>query len=236
MRYLFEILKKNIKSINSYFLFALLITSISITCFGVYLALYHTPDDYLQKELVKIMYVHVPCAWLSMMLYSLIALCSLLYLIKRIVIFDMIAKHTAIIALFSIIVTLTTGSIWGKPAWGTWWVWDARLTSMLILSFMVLSYIMIRKIYNDKEYSAKISAIISLVGFLNVPLIKFSVDIWSTLHQKSSFSITKLPSIHHTMIYPLIIIFFGITLLSFCDIMAKVRSELIAKKLARSQI
>ena len=134
---------KYVKNLSSYFLFLILLIALFALVFGLYLALYETPDDYLQKDLIKIMYVHVPCAWLSMMLYSIVAACSLLYLIRRIVIFDIIAKYTANIALLSIIVTLITGSIWGKPAWGTWWVWDARLTSMLILSFIIfyLKYI-----------------------------------------------------------------------------------------------
>jgi heme exporter protein C len=194
-----------------------------------------SPDDYLQGNLVKIMYVHGPCAWVSMLSYMVVALCSAGYLLRRAVLLDMIAKSTSYLTLSFIGVTLITGAAWGKPAWGTWWVWDARLTSMLILFFITLAYVFIRKLYQDDALSASLSAIVAVIGFINIPIIKFSVDVWNTLHQKSSFLKFSGSSVHPAMLYPTLLVFLGIGLLSSAFVISQVNLEILRRKLRRQQ-
>jgi len=216
------------------FLWFFFFISIALILFAVFLIYWKSPDDYLQGDLVKIMYIHVPFAWISMILYTSLSLFSLMYLIKKIIFFDVLSKNIAQMLLLSVVLTLATGSIWGKPAWGTWWVWDARLTSMLILFFITFSYILVRSIFNNEELAAKIGAITAIVGFLNIPIIKFSVDFWSTLHQKSTFLKSGGPSIHSSMVYPTIIMFFGIMILISITIASKIKLEILEKKLKRA--
>ena len=232
LKKLLKLLKnKHFEVITSFFFFL----SLKIIVGTILLVFFYVPDDYLQGDLVRIMYVHVPLAWLSMSMYSGLGVVSLLYIIKKSPIFDIIGKSTAPILLLVTFLALATGSIWGKPAWGTWWVWDARLTSMLILFFITLSYIMIRDIFIQKELGAIVCSITAVVGAINLPIIKFSVDIWNTLHQKSSFLKLKGPSIHPSMLYPNILMFLGILTISLVVIILKVRRELLESKIKRIQ-
>ncbi len=166
----------------------------------------NAPEDYLQGIYAKIMYVHVPLAWLSLLLYVAVAAAAFCFLIFKNPIFDMIAYAIAPIGLIYTLATLVTGAIWGKPTWGTWWVWDARLTSMLILFFIYFGYIALRTAHTSEERSATTSSLFAIIGLLNIPIIKFSVYLWNTLHQKSSIFGASGISIHSTLLTPLITI------------------------------
>ena len=178
---------------------------------SLYQALITSPADYQQGELVRIMYVHVPSAWLALGIYSLMALCSFINLITANKLAYIIAVASAPIGAAFALITLLTGSIWGYPTWGTWWVWDARLTSMLILFLFYISYI---AIFNNHPIRAeKPCAAISLIGFINVPIVKFSVDLWTTLHQGASVFTLSGPKIDISMLVPLLMMFTSFSIL-----------------------
>lgn len=166
--------------------------------------IYNSPDDYLQGVYAKIMYVHIPAAWLSILLYVLLSIFSISYLTSRNTLFYFAAKSVAPIGLTFSIITLVTGSIWGYPTWGTWWVWDARLTSMLVLALIYISYIIVATSFSNEIKCASVSSIFAIVGLINIPIIKFSVNLWSTLHQGNSILKSGGTSIHISMLKPLI--------------------------------
>ena len=172
----------------------ILIALITIGC-GLYYALFNSPPDYQQSETVRIMYVHVPAAWMAMFCYVTLALSSAIALIWRHMLANIIAKSTAPIGASYTFLALVTGSLWGKPMWGTWWVWDARLTSVLILFFLYLGYMVLYEAFDDKIRGARAAAILAIVGIINIPIIKFSVDWWNTLHQPASVIKIDGPSI-----------------------------------------
>ena len=178
---------------------------IIVLSIGLVEALFLSPEDYIQSHSVRIMYVHVPSAWISLGIFSLIALLSVGSFIFKNKNFSLIAKSLAPSGFIFNVIALVTGSIWGKPTWGTWWAWDARITSMLILALFYSMYILAWRIYDKKEQVIKITSIIAIVGVINVPIIKFSVDWWSTLHQNSSVNILSETSIHPSMLVPLLI-------------------------------
>ena len=171
---------------------------------GLYLGLFVAPPDYQQGESVRIMYVHVPAAWMAMFVYACLALASAVALIWRHPLADLAAQAASPIGACFTFVALVTGSLWGKPMWGTWWVWDARLTSVLVLFFLYLGHIALAHGFDDPTRGARASAILALVGFVNVPIIKFSVDWWNTLHQPAS--VTKLggSTLDSSMLVPLL--------------------------------
>jgi heme exporter protein C len=185
-------------------LFVLLPTSLIV---GLYFALFSSPPDYQQGEMVRIMYVHVPAAWMSLGIYSLIAICSFSALVWKTRLSYIIAIAAAPIGALFALITLVTGSIWGKPVWGTWWVWDARLTSMLVLFLLYVSYISIVNSGPNIFRAEKPASVMALIGFINIPIVKFSVNIWYSLHQPASVLRTGGPSIHSSMLMPLIIMF-----------------------------
>ena len=189
-----------------------------------------SPEDYKQSHSVRIMYVHVPSAWLSLGIFSVIAFFSLGIFIFKNKNFSLIAKSLAPIGFIFSIIALATGSIWGKPTWGTWWVWDARITSMLILALFYLMYLLSWKIFQNQDKAIKISSIIAILGFINIPIIKFSVDWWSTLHQSSSIKILSKTSIHSSMLIPLAIMTAAFTLFSILIFLMKYNTELIKIK------
>lgn len=200
---------------------------------GFYLALFESPIDYQQGEFVRIMYVHVPSAWMSLMIYSIIALSSGCYLIFKTPIANEIAKASAGIGAIFALITLITGSIWGQPIWGTWWVWDARLTSMLILFFFYLSYILtISSLKNNRDNKAP--SIIAIIGFINVPIVKFSVDFWNSLHQPASIIRIGGPAIDNSMLKPLIVIFLATLCFYILILCKKIKISLAQHKLERS--
>lgn len=174
---------------------------------GLYLALYSSPPDYQQGEMVRVMYVHVPSAWMSLGIYSFIAVCSFSALVWKTRLSYFLAVAAAPIGASFALITLVTGSLWGKPIWGTWWVWDARLTSMLVLFLLYISYITIVNSCSNILRAEKPASVMALIGFINIPIVKFSVDIWYSLHQPASILRIGGPSIHSSMLLPLMIMF-----------------------------
>jgi heme exporter protein C len=204
--------------------------------YSIYEVFYISPPDYQQGETVKIMYIHVPSAWLAMGIYSLIAGLSFGYLVWRNILNHIICGAIAPVGFIFTLITLITGSLWGKPMWGAWWVWDARLTSMLILLFIYAGYMAIYREYADSEFGAKACAIISIIGFINIPIIKFSVDLWNSLHQPASLIRFDGPAIHFSMLKPLI----SMMIMNFAIfiILLVIRTEnmLFIRKIKRNKI
>ena len=197
---------------------------------GLLEALIFSPEDYKQSHSVRIMYVHVPAAWISLGIFSLITFLSLSGYIFKNKNFFLIAKSLAPSGFVFNIVALVTGSIWGKPTWGTWWAWDARITSMLILALFYLMYLIAWRIYEDKENVLKITTTITILGIINVPIIKYSVDWWNTLHQPASINILSKSSIHSSMLFPLLIMTAAFALFSLLIFLMKYNTELIKNK------
>ena len=209
------------------YVFFIFIVVLSI---GLVEALFISPEDYIQSHSVRIMYVHVPSAWISLGIFSLIALLSVGSFIIKNKNFSLIAKSLAPSGFVFNIIALVTGSIWGKPTWGTWWAWDARITSMLILVLFYSMYILAWRIFDKKEQVIKITSIIAILGVINVPIIKFSVDWWSTLHQNSSINLLSETSIHPSMLVPLLIMTAAFSLFSLLIFLMKYNTELIKIK------
>jgi heme exporter protein C len=197
---------------------------------GLTEALVLSPEDYKQSDAVRIMYVHVPAAWISLGIFSSITLLSTSGFIFKNKNFFLIAKSLAPSGFVFNIIALVTGSIWGKPTWGTWWAWDARITSMLILALFYAMYLISWRIYENEEKVFKISAIITILGIINVPIIKFSVDWWNTLHQPASINILSKSSIHSSMLFPLLIMTAAFALFSLLIFLMKYNIELIKIK------
>jgi heme exporter protein C len=178
-----------------------------LTPIGLYFSLYNSPEDYQQGSMVRIMYVHVPSAWMSLGIYSFMTVCSFSCLVWKTKMSYILSVSAAPIGAGFALITLVTGSIWGKPIWGTWWVWDARLTSMLVLFFIYISYIAIINSGNNLLRAEKPASVMAIIGFINIPIVKFSVDIWYSLHQPASILKLGGPSIHSSMLLPLFIMF-----------------------------
>ena len=197
---------------------------------GLYFGLFDSPKDYQQGNAVRIMYVHVPSAWLASFLYFSLAISCVFYLVWKHPLADLVSSSIAPIgALFSAL-TLVTGSLWGKPMWGTWWVWDARLTSMLVLFFFYLGYILLSNAFERKIDGSKTASVLAIVGLINLPIVKFSVDWWNTLHQPASIIKIGGPSIDDKMLLPLILMFFALSFFSLYLIILNVKTKLIEKK------
>ena len=197
---------------------------------GLTEALFLSPEDYKQSHSVRIMYVHVPSAWISLGIFSIIAFLSILSFIFKNKNFSLISKSLAPSGFVFNIIALVTGAIWGKPTWGTWWAWDARITSMLILALFYSMYLLSWKIFKNEERAVKASSIIAILGVINVPIIKFSVDWWSTLHQSSSVKILSTTTIHTSMLIPLAIMTAAFALFSILIFLMKYNTELIKIK------
>ena len=211
----------------------LVITTIISFIIGSYFALYESPPDYIQGDSMRIMYVHVPSAWWALMSYSVLAVSCTIWFITRNPIFNLIAKSIAPIGAVFTLIALVTGSIWGKPTWGVWWVWDARLTSMLLLFFLYLAYIFLWQAISNKDLASKISAALAMIGFINVPIIKFSVDWWNTLHQPASISKFSSPSIDESMLIPLFIMAFASLCFLITMFSVRLRIEFIETRISR---
>ena len=197
---------------------------------GLTEALVLSPEDYKQSDAVRIMYVHVPAAWISLGIFSSITFLSISGFIFKNKNFFLIAKSLAPSGFVFNIIALVTGSIWGKPTWGTWWAWDARITSMLILVLFYAMYLISWRIYENEEKVFKISTIVTILGIINVPIIKYSVDWWNTLHQPASINILSKSSIHSSMLFPLLIMTAAFTLFSLLIFLMKYNTELIKIK------
>ena len=203
---------------------------IVVLAIGLMEARVFSPEDYKQSEVVRIMYVHVPAAWISLGIFSSLGLLSVGSFIFKNKNFAIISKSLAPSGFVFNIIALVTGSIWGKPTWGTWWAWDARITSMLILALFYGMYLLAWRIYEDKEQVIKITSIIAILGVINVPIIKFSVDWWNTLHQTASVNILSNTSIHISMLIPLGIMTAAFALFSLLIFLMKYNTELIKIK------
>ena len=208
----------------------LIILSTTMISLGLYYGLFDSPKDYQQGDAVRIMYVHVPSAWLASFLYLSLAVSCIFYLVWKHPLADLIANAIAPIGLIFSILTLITGSLWGKPMWGTWWVWDARLTSMLILFFFYLGFILLSNAFERKIDGSKTASVLAIIGLINLPIIKFSVDWWHTLHQPSSILRMDGPSIDKEMLFPLSLMMVGFSLFSLYLIIINVKRMLMEKK------
>ena len=209
------------------YVFAIFITVLLV---GLFEALVLSPEDYKQSDSVRIMYVHVPSAWISLGIFSLISILSFGIFIFKNKNFALIAKSLAPSGLLFNIIALVTGSIWGKPTWGTWWAWDARITSMLLLAIFYMMFILSWRIFDNNDKAIKVSSIVAIIGLINVPIVKFSVDWWSTLHQPASVNLLKETTIHSSMLVPLFIMTAAFALFSLLIFLMKYNTELIKIK------
>ena len=216
--------------ISSKFRNLIFILFIIFLSLGIFEALVISPKDYLQSDSVRIMYVHVPSAWISLGIFSSITLLSISGFIFKNKNFFLIAKSLAPSGFVFNIIALVTGAIWGKPTWGTWWAWDARVTSMLILALFFAMYLIAWRIYEKEEKVFKITTFITIVGIINVPITKYSVDWWNTLHQPASINILTKSSIHSSMLFPLLLMTAAFALFSLLIFLMKYNTELIKIK------
>ena len=224
-----------ILSLDNKWINILLILMILIIFTGLIYALFISPPDYIQGDTVRIMYVHVPSSFISLGCFALIGTASILNLVFKARFMPLIAKSLAPAGIVFTTISIVTGSLWGKPTWGVWWVWDARLTSMLILFCFYLAYILTWKFVNEFEKANKISSIIATIGLLNLPVIKYSVDWWNTLHQPSSITLTSAPTIHYKMLIPLIIMLLGFVIFSLIIFLMKYKTEIMKFKLNKKK-
>jgi len=203
---------------------------------GLYLAFFVAPADYQQGDSVRIMYIHVPSAMLAMGCYTLMAIAALGTLVWRHPLADVAAKAAAPLGAAFTLLGLVTGSIWGKPMWGAWWVWDARLTSFLVLFIMYLGLIALWRAFDDPARAGRIAAVLTLVGFVNIPIIKFSVDWWNTLHQGESIFRAGGSTIYPTMLYPLLVMLAAFGMLFAALLLAAMRAEIFRRRVRRAEL
>jgi heme exporter protein C len=197
---------------------------------GLYMAFFTAPPDYQQGETVRIMFIHVPAAWMALFVYTVMALASAVALIWKHPLADVAAKTAAPIGACFTFLALVTGSLWGKPMWGAWWVWDARLTSMLVLLLLYLGYMALWQTVEEPIRAGRVAAILALVGFVNVPIIKFSVEWWNSLHQPASVFRMDGPTIHPSILTPLLVMALAYTVLFLVLHLAAMRSEILRRR------
>ena len=224
-----------ILSLNNRLIFVLIIMMIFIVIIGFIYALFISPPDYVQGDSVRIMYVHVPSSFISLGCFAFIGLASISNLIFKTKFVSLMAKSLAPVGLVFTLVSVVTGSLWGKPTWGIWWAWDARLTSMFILFCFYLAYILTWRFMTRFEKANKTTSIIAILGLFNLPVIKNSVHRWNTLHQPSSIPLTSAPTIHYTMLNPITIMFFGMVIYSLIIFLMGYKTEIIKFKLDKKK-
>src|ERR1700722_18931160 len=208
----------------------LAIATVVALAIGLYLALFVAPPDYQQGESVRIMFIHVPAAWLALLAYLVVALASGVALVWRHPLAEIAAQAAAPLGAAFTLVCLITGSLWGKPMWGTWWVWDARLTSVLVLFFLYLGYIALVNAFDDPGRGSRAGAVLALVGIVNLPIIKFSVDWWNTLHQPASVFRMGGPTIDASLLWPLLVMALAFSLLFVTLHIAAMRNEILRRR------
>ena len=213
----------------------LIILFIVVVAVGLAYSLFISPPDYIQGDSVRIMYVHVPSSFIALGCFGFIGVASICNLIFKIKLTPLLAKSIAPIGCTFSIISIVTGSLWGKPTWGIWWVWDARLTSMIVLLLFYILYILSWRFIGNFEKANKVSSVIGIIGSFNLPVIKYSVDWWSTLHQPSSITLTSAPTIHHTMLVPLIIMLFGLAIFSLIIFLMKYKTEVMRFKIDKKK-
>ena len=221
--------------LNNNFINSLLVAMILVILAGTIYALFISPPDYIQGDSVRIMYVHVPASFLSLGCFGFIGIASILNLTFKIKFMPLMAKSLAPIGCIFSIVSIVTGSLWGKPTWGIWWAWDARLTSMGILLLFYIAYIFTWQFVNNFEKANKISSVIGAIGLFNLPVIKYSVDWWNTLHQPSSITLTSAPTIHYTMLIPLTIMLLGMIIYTLIVFLMRYKTEVMKLKLEKKK-
>jgi heme exporter protein C len=224
-----------ILSITNNTINSLVILLVVVVVIGLTYSLFISPPDYIQGDSVRIMYVHVPSSFIALGCFGFIGIASICNLIFKIKFMSLLAKSLSPIGCVFSLISIVTGSFWGKPTWGIWWVWDARLTSMAILFLFYIAYILTWKFIDSFEKANKISSIIGIIGLFNLPVIKYSVDWWNTLHQPSSITLTSAPSIHFTMLVPLIIMFFGMIIYSLIIFLMRYKTEVMKFKLDKKK-
>jgi len=219
---IFHWIEKLINFINSIFFILLII--------ALMFALILSPPDYLQGDSVRIMYVHVPSAWIGLAAFTSIALLSILNFIFKIKNLNLITKSIAPLGLMFTCLAIITGSLWGQPTWGTWWAWDARITSMVVLSIFYILFILAHKLIEQEDKANKVSNIIAIIGLVNIPVIKYSVDWWNTLHQPASIKLDGTSSIHSSMLLPLMLMLLVLLLYCALILLMKYKTEIIRIK------
>ena len=224
-----------ILSLNKNFFTVLIVIMISVIIVGLVNALITSPPDAVQGNSVRIMYVHVPSSFIAIGCFGFIGIASIVTLIFKVKILPLMSKSIAPVGSVFCLISIVTGSLWGKPTWGIFWVWDARLTSMLILLIFYLVYIAVWKFIENYEKANKTASIVAIIGSLNLPVIKYSVDWWNTLHQPSSITLTSAPTIHYTMLVPLIIMLVGMIIYSLVIFLMKYKTEIIKFKIDRKR-
>ena len=224
-----------ILSLNKNTFTILIIIMISVIIVGLINALITSPPDAVQGNSVRIMYVHVPSSFIAIGCFGFIGIASIATLVFKVKILPLMAKSIAPVGSVFCLISIVTGSLWGKPTWGIFWVWDARLTSMLILLIFYLAYIAVWKFIENYEKANKTASIVAIVGSLNLPVIRYSVDWWNTLHQPSSITLTSAPTIHYTMLVPLIIMFVGMIIYSLVIFLMKYKTEIIKFKIDKKR-
>jgi len=224
-----------ILSLNKNTFTILIIIMISVIIVGLINALITSPPDAVQGNSVRIMYVHVPSSFIAISCFGFIGIASIATLVFKVKILPLMAKSIAPVGSVFCLISIVTGSLWGKPTWGIFWVWDARLTSMLILLIFYLAYIAVWKFIENYEKANKTASIIAIIGSLNLPVIKYSVDWWNTLHQPSSITLTSAPTIHYTMLVPLVIMLVGMIFYSLVIFLMKYKTEIIKFKIDRKK-
>ncbi len=208
-----------------------LIATVGLIAAGLYLSFFYAPPDYQQGETVRIMFIHVPAAWMALFVYTIMALSSAVGMIWKHPLADVAAKTAAPIGACFTFLALVTGSLWGKPMWGTWWVWDARLTSVLVLFLLYIGYMAIWRAIDEPIQAGRIAAILAIVGFVNVPIIKFSVDWWNSLHQPASVIRMDGPTIHPTILVPLLVMAIAYSMLFLTLHLVAMRSEILKRRI-----
>jgi len=226
----YKILSLSNKWINGLVIFMTIIITL-----GLLYGLFISPPDYIQGDSVRIMYIHVPSSFIALGCFAFIGTASILNLIFKIKFVCIIAKSLAPVGALFTLISIVTGSLWGKPTWGVWWVWDARITSMVILLFFYIAYILIWKFISDFDKASKFSSFVGIAGLFNLPIIKFSVDWWNTLHQPSSITLTSAPTIHYTMLIPLIIMLVGLVVYSLIIFLMKYKTEVMKFKIDKKK-
>ena len=224
-----------ILSLNKNIFTVLIVIMISVIIVGLINALITSPPDAVQGNSVRIMYVHVPSSFIAIGCFGFIGIASIATLIFKVKILPLMSKSIAPVGSVFCLISIVTGSLWGKPTWGIFWVWDARLTSMLILLIFYLAYIAVWKFIENYEKANKTASIVAIIGSLNLPVIKYSVDWWNTLHQPSSITLTSAPTIHYTMLVPLIIMLVGMIIYSLVIFLMKYKTEIIKFKIDRKR-
>lgn len=215
---------------------AMSVFSVAFLAAGLWLAFFGSPPDYQQGETVRIMYIHVPAAWMALFIYTSMAVAAFVGLVWKHVVAELYARAAAPLGAGFTLICLVTGALWGQPMWGTWWAWDARMTSVLVLFFLYLGYIALCDAFDDPQKGINAGAILLLVGVVNVPVIKFSVDWWNTLHQPASVTRLDMPAIDAAMLWPLGMMAAAFNVLFIALVCLRLRTEIFRRRLAVRQM